>query len=140
MAAIGRLTPPLCSLLGGTLRQPESHRHLLLAAAGPQPPSPHLRLKAPRAAINASTALHLAVASPASAGDLSVLIPVSTVLLIVYLIANFVVPEIISKDLHHAEPNEDIWETDSKVDETLAKPSKPSGQSNKLSGSKSSRR
>ncbi|KAA8523660.1 hypothetical protein F0562_010083 [Nyssa sinensis] len=52
-----------------------------------------------------STSLILGVTSPAESGDITVLLQTSAVLLFVYWIANFVVPEIISKELQ--KPDDD---------------------------------
>ncbi|GJZ34837.1 hypothetical protein Tco_0580654 [Tanacetum coccineum] len=63
--------------------------------------------------VASSSMVVLAVNSPATTGDLSVLIPTSAAFLLLYYIANFVVPEILMKDLEADDatrdqnPNED---------------------------------
>ncbi|XP_020092656.1 uncharacterized protein LOC109713103 [Ananas comosus] len=52
--------------------------------------------------------------SPAAGGDVSVLIPISVVLLLVYWIANFVVPEMIMKDLQQGTAEGDEAESANK--------------------------
>nr|XP_043638774.1 uncharacterized protein LOC122609889 [Erigeron canadensis] len=49
----------------------------------------------------------LAVNSPATTGDLSVLIPTSAVFLFLYWIANFVVPEFVVKDLESQDASKE---------------------------------
>ncbi|KAL0443358.1 UNVERIFIED_CONTAM: hypothetical protein Slati_2058500 [Sesamum latifolium] len=51
--------------------------------------------------------IFLAATSPAAAGKLSVLLQTSAVCLFAYFIANFVVPELILKDLQSKEANKD---------------------------------
>ncbi|WOL13010.1 hypothetical protein Cni_G21779 [Canna indica] len=75
------------------LTKPPKHRHhnpLFLAAT-------------PTQALN-NTALVAASTSPAAhvGGDLSVLIPISVLLLAMYWVANFIVPGMISEDLQQA--------------------------------------
>ncbi|ONK74944.1 uncharacterized protein A4U43_C03F11710 [Asparagus officinalis] len=70
-----------------------------------------------------NTAVTIAVNSSAHGGDISVLIPVSAVLLFMYWIANFVVPDIVQKDLQEKdsgageEPGQQINTFDSRNDE-----------------------
>ncbi|XP_011095412.1 uncharacterized protein LOC105174880 [Sesamum indicum] len=51
--------------------------------------------------------IFLAATSPAAAGNLSVLLQTSAVCLFAYFVANFVVPELILKDLRSKEANKD---------------------------------
>ncbi|KAK4439781.1 hypothetical protein Salat_0313000 [Sesamum alatum] len=51
--------------------------------------------------------IFLAASSPAAAGKLSVLLQTSAVCLFAYFVANFVVPELILKDLKSKETNKD---------------------------------
>lgn len=77
-------------------------------------PINHVRTKpnAMSMGVASSSMVVLAVNSPATTGDLSVLIPTSAAFLLLYYIANFVVPEILMKDLEaddatREKPNED---------------------------------
>ncbi|KAL3508468.1 hypothetical protein ACH5RR_027869 [Cinchona calisaya] len=55
----------------------------------------------------ASATLFLAATSPPNPGDLSVLFQTSAVMLLMYWIANFIVPELALKDLQGDETNEE---------------------------------
>ncbi|MQL84988.1 hypothetical protein Taro_017499 [Colocasia esculenta] len=102
------LRPPWGSSLAGSgqLRRLNRPPHLLpilpAAAGGQRPYSGHLRTEAPQVT---AAALYLDASAPA--GDPSVLIPISTLLLLVYWMANFVVPGMISKDLQAGESSEE---------------------------------
>ncbi|KAK1407019.1 hypothetical protein QVD17_38629 [Tagetes erecta] len=58
-------------------------------------------------AVTSSHMVVLAVNSPATAGDISVLIPTSVLFFFLYWIANFVVPKMIMKDLETDDANQD---------------------------------
>eukprot|EP00262_Sarcandra_glabra_P008210 TRINITY_DN21538_c0_g1_i1.p1 TRINITY_DN21538_c0_g1~~TRINITY_DN21538_c0_g1_i1.p1 ORF type:complete len:158 (+),score=11.68 TRINITY_DN21538_c0_g1_i1:143-616(+) len=58
----------------------------------------------PIRALTTTSTLVLAIKSPASSGDYSIFIPVSAALFFVYWIFNFVVPDMILKDLQSEEP------------------------------------
>ncbi|XP_052178858.1 uncharacterized protein LOC127792416 [Diospyros lotus] len=81
-----------------------------------------------------STALVLAAAaSPAKSGDISVLLQTSAVLLFAYGIANFVVPEIISRDLQFDQTSKD---DDSPSENDRSKGSESESESDSDSDSK----
>ncbi|KAL8215726.1 hypothetical protein R6Q57_022563 [Mikania cordata] len=58
-------------------------------------------------ALTSSHLVVLAVSPPATTGDISVLIPTSVAFIFLYWIANFVIPEIIMKDLQSEDANEE---------------------------------
>lgn len=70
---------------------------------------PRVQIFALNHAINATTATSI------PHGDISVLIPISSVLLFMYWIANFVVPDIVSKDL--VKKASEFGEQKSEIDE-----------------------
>ncbi|KAD4386054.1 hypothetical protein E3N88_26223 [Mikania micrantha] len=58
-------------------------------------------------ALTSSHLVVLAVSPPATTGDMSVLIPTSVAFIFLYWIANFVIPEIIMKDLQSDNEKEE---------------------------------
>ncbi|CAA7401784.1 unnamed protein product [Spirodela intermedia] len=120
MAAIGAALPS-SSVLCGNLRK--QRRFQLLLAADRGPPSRHWLLRPPRITIGDAAALPLASISPASGGNLSVLIPISIVLLVFYWVANFVVPDMVARDLQQQDElsrDQVPEETNDEADEKLS--------------------
>ncbi|XP_058095141.1 uncharacterized protein LOC131240729 [Magnolia sinica] len=79
-----------------------NHLQLLLQRRGVQALVHSHKLQA----INGSYSLFIALKSPASSGDYSAFLPISAVLFFIYWIANFVVPDMISKDFESEKPSE----------------------------------
>ncbi|CAL9063473.1 unnamed protein product [Musa banksii] len=68
-----------------------------------------------------SNSLHAAATSPAAAGDLSVLVPISALLLFIYWVTNFIVPGMITKELQ-SETSEQEAGTEEEKEEGMVEP------------------
>ncbi|KAJ8497561.1 hypothetical protein OPV22_008113 [Ensete ventricosum] len=69
-----------------------------------------------------SNSLNAAATSPAAGGDLSVLVPISALLLSIYWVANFIVPGMITKELQPATSEQEAG-TEEEEEEGTVKPS-----------------
>ncbi|URD76186.1 hypothetical protein MUK42_08394 [Musa troglodytarum] len=117
-------SPPPHSFLGHHSAKPRRrHGQLFLLTKSPKHRHNLLFLAISPTQQALGNSLDAAATSPAAAGDLSVLVPVSALLLSIYWVANFIVPGMITRELQPAASEQEAG-TEEEKEEGMVKPPK----------------